>query len=318
MAGHSRLSGEILARNGNFCAREVYSPAMNSFQRIGIASKPIDQPLTRSLIGRLLTYLEHRGLECLLDETLRHNGFSSDETLPRDQLVSSADLIIVVGGDGTLLDAARSIAGRDIALIGVNIGRLGFLVDVCPDEIETQLNSIFAGRYHEEQRAMLQGEVVRGDEVIRTGVALNDVVLHNRARVRMIEFETRIDQQLVNTHRADGIVVCTPTGSTAYALSGGGPILHPELSALALVPICPHTLSNRPIVVTGDRRISIRLHQGSHSNAMAAFDAQNSVDIEPGDEVHVWRHPVPLRLLHPPGYDYYEILRKKLRWSEHP
>ncbi|HGG60255.1 MAG TPA: NAD(+) kinase [Gammaproteobacteria bacterium] len=298
--------------------QEVYSLAMRTFQRIGVTCKPIDQPLTRSLIERLLTYLDHRGLDWLLDETLGHIGFSDDEIVARDELVAQSDLIVVVGGDGTLLDAARSIAGRDIALIGVNIGRLGFLVDVCPDEIETQLNSIFAGRYHEERRAMLQGEIRRGDTVIQSGIALNDVVLHNRARVRMIEFETRIDQQRVNTHRADGIVVCTPTGSTAYALSGGGPILHPELSALALVPICPHTLSNRPIVVTGDRRISIRLCHGSHTSAMAAFDAQNTVDIEPGDEVHIWRHPTALRLLHPPGYDYYEILRKKLRWSEHP
>ncbi len=291
---------------------------MTTFQHIGIAVKPVDEPLTRELASRLLTYLTRRGLSYALDETLQTIGFDAEKTLPRQALVQRVDLIIVVGGDGTLLDAARSIAGRNIALVGVNIGRLGFLVDVCPDELELQLNHIFSGEYHQEQRAMLQGEVFRQGQRIASGVALNDVVLHNRSRVRMIEFETHIDSQLVNRHRADGIIICTPTGSTAYALSGGGPILHPDIPALALVPICPHTLSNRPIVITGEQTITIRLCQTSHTEAIVAFDAGDPIEIEHDDEIHVWRHPVPLRLLHPPGYDYYDILRRKLRWSEHP
>jgi NAD+ kinase len=291
---------------------------MQAFSKIGVTIKPVDEELTRSLTGNLLTYLDERGIHHQLDESLKTIGFSAEKTVSREDLVKDSDLIIVIGGDGTLLDAARSIAGTNIALIGVNIGRLGFLVDVSPAEFATQLDEIFAGNYHEEKRAMLHAKVMRDGEMIAAGNAFNDIAMHNRTRIRMIEFETRIDDQRVNTHRADGIVVCTPTGSTAYALSGGGPILHPELDALALVPICPHTLSKRPIVVTGNSKITLRLLQNSHTDAMVAFDAQNTVDIEANDEIKICRHEKPLRLLHPPGYDYYSILRKKLRWSEQP
>ena len=291
---------------------------MSIFQTVGVTIKPVDAPLTHSLTSNLLRYLDARGVHYLLDETLCTIGYSAEDTHSRAKLVERSDLIIVIGGDGTLLDAARSIAGTNIPLIGVNIGRLGFLVDVSPDELETQLDEIFAGRFHEEKRAMLHAVIIRNGEIIASGNAFNDIALHNRAKIRMIEFETQIDALHVNTHRADGIVVCTPTGSTAYALSGGGPILHPELDALALVPICPHTLSNRPIVVTGNSKITLRLLQNSHTDAMLAFDAQNTVDIEADDTIEIRKHDQPLRLLHPLGYDYYSILRKKLRWSEQP
>ncbi len=290
---------------------------MAQFAHIGIIIKRPDERLTRALRS-LLDYLTARGLSYSLDHSLVQAGYRLEDTLDRTALARRADLIVVVGGDGTLLHAARSVAEFDVPVMGVNIGRLGFLVDVSPEDIPRQMDAILAGDYLEERRALLHGEVFRDGERTGQGNALNDVVLHIRGAVRMIEFETRIDGHFVHLQRADGIVVCTPTGSTAYALSCGGPILHPSLNAMALVPVCPHTLSNRPIIVGGDSEVSIRLCPHSRTHAQVAFDGQANVDIEPDDRIVIRRGPHPLRLLHPRDYDYYDILRRKLRWSEHP
>jgi NAD+ kinase len=223
----------------------------------------------------------------------------------------------VVGGDGTLLNAARSLADTGCAVLGVNLGRLGFLVDVSPEDMDTQLNSILGGDFIEEPRTLLHAMVTRDGEPVDESTALNDVVINKKDIARMIELDTWIDGHYLNRNRSDGLIVATPTGSTAYALSGGGPILHPGLDAITLVPICPHTLSNRPIVINHDSRIEIVIHEGT-LQAQISCDGQVNLTLDPGDRVTVRRHDHDLRLLHPPGHDYFDVLRRKLRWSEQP
>lgn len=290
---------------------------MTKFQHIGIIIKSGDERL-RSVLDNLLPFLHSKGTQLYFDESVRKNGLDEKPILSRTALAEQSEAIIVIGGDGTLLDAARTIVEYNVPLIGVNIGRLGFLVDISPDEMSAQLDAILDGQYYLEKRTLLQAAVHRQKDKLTESLALNDVVLHIRDAVRMIEFETRINGQLVHLQRADGIVVSTPTGSTAYSLSGGGPILHPDLDATVLVPICPHTLSNRPIVVNSDSRIEIQLMPHSHTHAQVAFDGQANFDVEPEDVIRIERHPQKLNLIHPKAYDYYHILRKKLRWSEQP
>ncbi len=289
---------------------------MGKFRHIGIIIKPGD-PQLREVLDHLLPFLRARGLALHFDQSTQAIGLQ-EPVLDRNALAGKSDAIIVIGGDGTLLNAARTLVEHKVPLIGVNIGRLGFLVDVSPNNIGSQLDAILDGHYYLEERTLLQGSVYRHGQKQTESLALNDVVLHIRGAVRMIEFETRIDGQLVHRQRADGIVVSTPTGSTAYSLSGGGPILHPGLDAIVLVPICPHTLSNRPIVVSSESTVEIQLMPHNQTHAQVAFDGQANADIEPEDVITIRRYPVKLQLIHPEGYDYYQILRKKLRWSELP
>lgn len=290
---------------------------MTNFHQVGIIIKRQDEQLKQTLAS-LLDYLDSADIDYLLDGTVAQAGYRRKDTVLRKTIASRCDLVIVVGGDGTLLSVARSLVETNIPLLGVNIGRLGFLVDVSPEELKNQLSGIFSGEYYEEKRTMLYGEVYRDGKRLATGTALNDIVLHARDSVRMIEFETHINNRLVHWQRADGIVISTPTGSTAYALSGGGPILHPDLQAIALVPICPHTLSNRPIVVTDDSQITIRLSPHSTADAQIAFDGQSNVDFENQDALQIRKLPNDLRLIHPKEYDYYHILRNKLHWHAQP
>lgn len=291
---------------------------MPAFQTIGVITKQSDPRLADTL-QTLLEYLESRALEVLVDESahtlLTHSRF---ETVSRERVAEAADLAIVVGGDGTLLNAGRTLADAEVPVVGINLGRLGFLVDVSPEEMTVTLDEILAGDYFEAPRFLLDAQVYRGEQLIGQSAALNDVVVHVRDVVRMIEFDTYIDDRFVNTQRADGLVVATPTGSTAYALSGGGPILYPGLDAITLVPICPHTLSHRPIVVKGSSRIEIRICANTKDPAQVAFDGQANLDLEPEDRIVIARKAQPLRLLHPKGYDYFHILRAKLHWGEQP
>lgn len=227
----------------------------------------------------------------------------------------STDLVIVVGGDGTMLHAARLLAPRKVPLVGVNAGRLGFLADIRAEDLAKSLDAVLDGDFVEEPRVLLQAEVLRAGKAAWSGTALNDVVIQKCDAGRMIEFETHVDGSYVCRHRADGIIISTPTGSTAYALSAGGPILHPKLDALAIVPICPHTLSDRPIVVSSDARIEIRMRQTENPEAQVVLDGQDHVDLAPGDCVVIRRGGEPVRLLHPAGHDYYKLLRQKLHWG---
>ena len=287
------------------------------FSHIGLIGKTEDRQVTTSLHA-LIAYLEQRDVSILLDEALAGILPGSPHTVvDRDTLAGSCDLAIVVGGDGTLLNAARSLAETGVAVLGVNLGRLGFLVDVSPDEMPAQLDKILAGDYSEDQRTLLHMTVTRDGRQLGESAALNDVVVHKKDIARMIELDTYIDRHFLNTNRSDGLIISTPTGSTAYALSGGGPILHPRLDAITLVPICPHTLSNRPIVLHDESIIEIVIHRGT-LEATVSCDGQVNQSLEADDLITVRKHDHTLRLLHPQGHDYFAVLREKLRWSEQP
>ena len=287
------------------------------FKHIGLLGKSEDRNVSITLRA-LTAYLEQQKIGILLDESIAACFPEPPHpVVDRQDLADSCDLAIVVGGDGTLLNAARSLAESGIAVLGVNFGRLGFLVDVSPEEMTQQMEKILAGDFIEERRTLLHATVSRNNDVLSETAALNDVVVHKKDVARMIELDTWIDDYFVNTNRSDGLIVSTPTGSTAYALSGGGPILHPKLDAITLVPICPHTLSNRPIVVHDESVIKIIIHQGT-LEATVSCDGQVSHTLEAGDHITIRKHEHSLRLLHPQGHDYFAILREKLRWSKQP
>jgi NAD+ kinase len=231
-------------------------------------------------------------------------------------LASACDLIVAVGGDGTMLYAAELGRSQGIPLLGVNRGRLGFLADVTPAEMIQSIDRVLRGEYSRESRLLLDASIVAADGSITTAIALNDVVLQRRDTGRMLDFETRIADRYVNTHSGDGLIVATPTGSTAYALSCGGPIIQPQLEAVVVVPICPHTLSDRPIVVPATGlRIDVRLLAREETRAEVTADGHSLGAFEPDDRLTISRSDSCITLIHPPGYDYYEILRSKLHWG---
>ncbi|MEM7564453.1 MAG: NAD(+)/NADH kinase [Pseudomonadota bacterium] len=230
------------------------------------------------------------------------------------EVVEKADLVISLGGDGTLLTAARALIDKETPLLGINLGRLGFLADVSFDDFESYLEAVVKGKYTVERRFFIEGEYFDGEESLGTCVALNDIILHSYESSSMIEYEISSGGDLIHIQRSDGVIVTTPTGSTAYALSGGGPIMHPSLETLAIVPICPHTLSNRPIVLPANQAIDVRLGQEGMV-AKLSFDGHSQVIMHSQSRVRITRYPQPLTLLHPEDYDYFEVLRAKLYWS---
>ena len=291
---------------------------MSQFSKIGVISKPDDQHIATT-VQALYRYLSGKSLDTCMDAV---SATLIDQPAVKanspEQIATHSDLVIVVGGDGTLLHAAHIMIQKDIPLLGINLGHLGFLAEISPHEIDKQLDQIFAGNYIEEQRLVLQASLIRDGKTISISNAVNDVVVHAMQMVRMIEIETRVNKQHLNTLRADGYIVATPTGSTAYALSGGGPILHPSLGAIVLVPICPHTLSNRPIVVDADSQVEILLPKQNRFTALACVDGQINMDFMPGDTLKIEKGQFALRLIQPRGYDYFDVLREKLRWSTSP
>lgn len=285
---------------------------MSPFSHIGIFTKPNDTRVDQTL-NQLHAFLLERGFQVFCDQNA---GLILDmPAFAGDDLARRIDLAIVVGGDGTLLGTGRMLAEYEVPIVGINLGRLGFLVDVSPDEMTSQLEQILHGQSIEEKRLVLHAEALRDGDIIGSGDALNDVVLHVRNEIRMIEFTTWIDGNFVNTQRADGMIITTPTGSTAYALSSGGPIMHPALQALALVPICPHTLSDRPLVLSSQSTIEIGLCPDRDVPARLSFDGQNNITLESGDRIRIFTRPEKVHLLHPQDYDYYHILRAKLHWG---
>ena len=284
------------------------------FHTAGIIAKQHDDPQVTATLTRLVTHLRARGVTTFFEQRTAELAADADVGMTLDELGRRCDLIIVVGGDGTLLHAAREMANFDLPLVGINLGRLGFLVDITPDQIEDRLDQIFQGHYNADTRTLLDARLDGGPEV---GRALNDVVIHKWNTVRMIEFETYIDGRFVNAQRSDGLIVSTPTGSTAYALSGGGPLIHPSMDALLLVPICPHTLSNRPLVVPGDSRIELRLRNLDPEQVRLTCDGQLDLQLTDDAPVVIERSRARIRLLHPRGHDHYGILRAKLGWGGH-
>lgn len=286
-----------------------------NFSTIGILVKPHSEAV-KDTLKKLLAYLDKKNCTVLLDKSADGLIKSDIKIVSRDEIGEQCDLAITIGGDGTILNAARSLADKNVPLLGINIGRLGFLADVLPDDINITLDNILSGDYLEEERFLLEAEVCRNNEVIFQAEAFNDVIVHVRDVARMIEFETYINQHFVNHQRADGLIVATPTGSTAYALSSGGPVLQADLDAITLVPICPHTLSNRPIVVRSSSEVEIVIGETKQATAQVACDGQTAFDVKSGDRIKIKRKKNTITLLHPKEHNNFEILRAKLHWSE--
>ena len=288
---------------------------MKQFSTIGIFCKENDERIEATL-NTLHDFLKTEKFNIVAEKNAAN--YLGIPIMDSSAFCNAIDLAIVIGGDGTLLKAGRLLSDKNIPVIGINLGRLGFLVDISPDEIAEQLSLMLDGAYTLEERSLLHAEVFRNDNSLGEGIALNDVVIHVRNDIRMIEFTTHVNDSFVNTQRADGIVVATPTGSTAYSLSGGGPILHPGLDAVVLVPICPHTLSNRPIVISNNSLINISLCENRDVNARVSFDGQSNIDLQAGDNIVIRKKSHKLKLMHPESYDYFHILRDKLGWSSLP
>ncbi len=264
----------------------------------------------------LLPHLQKRGVRALLpdDEPLSvPDGLA--ERVAVDELVERADLVVAIGGDGTLLYAARLVAHRGVPLIGINRGRLGFLTDVLPQDILGAVDAAIEGRCERDERSLLEARVVGPRGVISSALALNDVVLQKWETGRMLDFETWIDGVYVNTHGGDGLVVASSTGSTAYALSCGGPIVAPHLDVLVLAPICPHTLSDRPIMVSGRSVIAVKLIDRPDTRAHITCDGVSLGELLPGDRLEVHPTMQKITLLHPSKFEYYRLLRSKLHWG---
>ncbi len=266
-------------------------------------------------VDALGVFLLGRGCRVLLEkDSAVATGIDRFEIADYAELGKRADLAVVLGGDGSMLNAARNLARFKVPLIGVNQGRLGFMTDITAGSMLEAVAQVLEGKFSVEDRTLLVAEVVRAGARTFSTIALNDVVVNKGVVGRLIEFLVHIDDEFVYDLRADGLIVATPTGSTAYALSSNGPILQPTVPALALVPICPHTLSNRPIAVSDGSRIEITLK--SAVDALLHFDGQPQVGLQEGDKVIVRRADHPIRFIHPPGYSYFAMLREKLHWSE--
>ena len=292
---------------------------MKTFSSVGVIGKRADARAAIT-VGQVCEVLQRLGRKALVDTgTAAQLSGLAVEALPLEALGAHCELAIVVGGDGTLLSAGRALAPHGVPLLGINQGHLGFMVDVAPEELAQRIGEVVAGKYVLERRLLLFAQVNANSPARRRGpfLAVNDIVLRNQASIRMLDFETWLDQGFISRHRADGLIVSTPTGSTAYALSGGGPVLHPSLSAIVLVPICPHTLSDRPIVVTRESRIRIVL-RSEVAGAAFTCDGQVNETLEPNDEISIEAAPYELRLIHPVNYDYFHILREKLHWGRAP
>lgn len=287
----------------------------SQFKKIALFGRSKRDGLRETLL-KLQEYLQAQAIDVLLEaETAQQHGIAHANILPFETIGQQCDLMIVVGGDGSLLQAAKSVVDHDVPIVGINRGRLGFLTDILPDEITAQIGAILAGQYKEEPRFLLTAQVVHGDTVTAQQDALNDVVLMQGDNPHMIEYEIYIDKQFVCSHRGDGLITATPTGSTAYALSGGGPILHPSLDACVLLPMYPHTLSARPIVINGNSEIKVVISPENEFSARVSCDAQTLMKIHAGDHFTIRKKAKPLRLIHPLDYQYFQTLRSKLQWG---
>ena len=285
-----------------------------SFKTVGLIGKYKSPEIAGPLL-QLADFLTQRGVKVLIDRlTASHIGDSKYPVLVLEEIGRQADLAVVLGGDGTMLNIARTFAPCDVALVGVNQGRLGFLTDVSIDTMFETIGTILDGNYVTEERMLLEAEVISGESSVFKVLAFNDVVISKGIKGSMIELEVRIDGQFLYTVRADGLIVASPTGSTAYALSSGGPIVHPSLSVIGLVPICPHTFSSRPIVISSDSVVEIIISVAA--DARAHFDSHSRFDLREQDHVVVRRYGHTIRLLHPVGHNYYSMLREKLHWTE--
>jgi len=287
-------------------ADEAFLP----IRAVGVCLKP-SQPQAAGAARGLVKWLLQRGLQVVADEEV--GEVTGQPPVPRSLLASRVDLVIVLGGDGTLLSVARAVSERPVAILGVNLGTLGFLTEIALDELFAALERVLAGEVRVEPRMRLEVRALRAGEELGRYLALNDAVLTKADLARMIDLETRAGGSQVTTYHADGLIVATPTGSTAYSLSAGGPIVLPELEAFVLTPICPHTLTQRPLVLPHSSQIEICVR--SRDEVQLTVDGQEGIALRPGDVVAVRRSDHPIRLIASPFRNRFEILREKLHWG---
>ncbi len=287
------------------------------FKRIGLITnsgvKAIQTTLTE-----VVEYLASHDRKVILDKCCA-DLLGSEHKLDvyeANELGQHCDLVIAIGGDGTMLMASHILCDFNVPLLGINLGHVGFLADIPADDIASNMDEILNGHYVEDVRFLLWGEVYRNGQCLYADYAFNDIVIQKWNVARLIELETYINGAFVHTHRSDGMIISSPTGSTAYALASGGPVVHPSLDALLLVPICPHSVTNRPIVVDGNSQIEIVVSTREVDQARLTFDGEIKVELATGDRVHVVKKNKEIRLIHPPGHDQFHILREKLHWSK--
>jgi NAD+ kinase len=284
-----------------------------AFKNVALIGK-YNAPEMRDNVLAMAEFLAAEQLDVFVEEqTARHCNIAGYQLLSMSVIGERVDLAVVLGGDGTMLAVSRQLANSDIPLIGVNQGRVGFLTDVSSANMLAEMRKIILGEFSIEQRILLTATVMRNGQVVSHGRAMNDVVVNKSGMSRLIELEVNIDGQFVHKQRSDGLILATPTGTTAYALSAGGPILHPTLDAITLVPICPHTLSNRPIAINSSSKVEITLVHAE--DAAVHLDGQLQIDLMIGDKVLVERDQQTVSLLHPVGHSHYDMLRQKLNWG---
>ncbi len=288
---------------------------MSEFKRIGLVGRPGHSGVVTSM-SRLIACLRSKDLSIMMDDaTSELMGNTTVEVGSRMQLSASCDLVIVVGGDGSMLNVAKQVASEGVPVIGINRGNLGFLTDILPDEIETQLDEVLAGKFTVENRFLLDAILNGAEEDKALGSALNDVVLHPGKAAQMIEFELFVNGKFVYSQESDGLIVATPTGSTAYSLSAGGPIMHPDLNAVVLVPMYPHSLNSRPIVIDGDCEIKLVVAAKESLQPQVSCDGDVCYTASAGDGIIVTKKSVPLKLIHPNNHSFYQTCRSKLGWG---
>jgi len=288
---------------------------MSQFHRIGIVGRPGHTGVAETC-QRLLEFLTEQSVSVVMDETTATLADAADSVvLAREQLASNCDLVIVVGGDGSMLNMAKFIVPDKVPVIGINRGKLGFLTDVLPEELEAQLATVLAGEYSVENRFLLDVTLAGSGGQEQIGAALNDVVLHPGKAAQMIEFELFVNDRFVYSQVSDGLIVATPTGSTAYALSAGGPIMHPDLNAIVLVPMYPHSLNSRPIVVDGDCEIRLVIGNRDSLSPQISCDGEAGYTAQPGEEILLTKNASPLQLIHPLNHSFYQACRSKLGWG---
>jgi NAD+ kinase len=292
--------------------------AQSSIKRIGVIVKP-HQPDALETLCRLTSWLSEHGITLVGPteverETIEHRTGCTIDVVNESELAGQVDLMLVLGGDGTMIATSRLIGDVRVPVIGVNYGGLGYLAEFPLEELFPALESILAGQYQVQQRLMLTVELWRGEELVTRNRVLNDVVVNKSALARIIEIEAYLNEQFVNLFRADGLIVATPTGSTAYNLSAGGPIIYPSMNAVVITPICPFTLSNRPIVVPDDSMIEVRLVTEKEEVALT-LDGQVGVPLQAGDRAVIRKSKTAFNLVQPPNRNYFEVLRNKLKWG---
>ncbi len=286
------------------------------FSVVAIVARRLTDRILES-ITKIDALLNEMGIQTLLEakviSALKLDR--GDRVVTRAELGGVADLVIVVGGDGSILGVSRDLAGSGVPVVGVNRGSLGFLAAIAPGDIEEKFEQILSGDYSIEDHFLLEAQVFRDDVLVSSSTALNDVVVNPSSMSRMMEFELLVNEEFVYNQRSDGIIVASPTGSTAYSLSAGGPIMHPRLDAVVVVPMFPHTLTSRPLVVSGDSTVMVRIIDAAEGAPQLSCDSQINLPLEVGDVVKVGKSEEPLNLLYPAGHSFYESCRSKLDWA---